>query len=377
MLMRSLVLPHLDYGAGLLADLLRNNKYRRRLDYFVLCLLALTLRRGGPAYLANYLSFVPRDVPESFILVWALDTLVCPKILIKSDPNYDNTLEFLILELSYLNVLMLFAVVYARAHCPQLESFFDALTTISSNYPNIVVTGDFNTNLAVSNLQTAINLRNLIKFTHALQSSVQTDYRLGDSTSVGQYSKTSEPFLSAHDLIELRYCVPVKPPNSPNTIQSRRLGSVDPSRLQDLLTSQFAIVSADPASPESGVDAAVASYSTLLHRSEPSRFAHDVSSSPPLSNDDLVAKLAIPIDLNRPVFNLGPITPAEILKIARKSSSRALGPDSISAHMIRMATPALIEPLVKIVNFSIKTGVFPRAWLHTLIMPLAKQFVDC
>ncbi|CAB0033663.1 unnamed protein product [Trichogramma brassicae] len=81
MLVRSLVFPHLDYGAGLLADLLRELttrmercmnatlrfvtgistfdhitpsyvacgllKYRRRHDYLALCLLASTLRRGG------------------------------------------------------------------------------------------------------------------------------------------------------------------------------------------------------------------------------------------------------------------------------------------------------------------------------------------
>ncbi|CAB0031133.1 unnamed protein product, partial [Trichogramma brassicae] len=43
----------------------RDNKYRRRRDYLALCLLASTLWRGGPAYLANYLSFVPRDAPGS------------------------------------------------------------------------------------------------------------------------------------------------------------------------------------------------------------------------------------------------------------------------------------------------------------------------
>ncbi|CAB0032320.1 unnamed protein product, partial [Trichogramma brassicae] len=286
----------------------------------------------------------------------------------------------------------------------------------------------------------------------------------------------------AHDLIELRYCVPVKPPKPPNTIKSRRLGSVNPGRLRDLLTSQFATVSADLASSESGVDAAVTSFAagllsvfdtiaplrafTVRSRCKPwvapdlrrlmkdrdraykrasdsevqmdiynyrklrnlvktrldqakndyianrilsapnaksrwfefrrlglaspelpspvgafsldalnSHFATISSASPPLSDDDLLAQLALPVDLSRPVFDLGPTTPAEMLRIARKSSSRAVGPDGISVHMIKMATPALIDPLVRIVNLSIEMGVFPSAWLQTLIMPLAKQRV--
>ncbi|CAB0033756.1 unnamed protein product [Trichogramma brassicae] len=95
MLVRSLVFPHLDYGAGLLADLSGELttrmercmnaalcfvtgvsrfdhitpsyvacgllKYRRCRDYLALSLLASTLRRGGPAYLADRLSFVRRD----------------------------------------------------------------------------------------------------------------------------------------------------------------------------------------------------------------------------------------------------------------------------------------------------------------------------
>ncbi|CAB0039264.1 unnamed protein product [Trichogramma brassicae] len=99
MLVRSLVFPHLDYGAELLADLSGELttrmercmnaalrfvtgvsrfdhitpsyvacgllKYRRRRDYLALCLLASTLRRGGPAYLADRLSFVRRDAPGS------------------------------------------------------------------------------------------------------------------------------------------------------------------------------------------------------------------------------------------------------------------------------------------------------------------------
>ncbi|CAB0040095.1 unnamed protein product [Trichogramma brassicae] len=99
MLVRSLVFPHLDYGAGLLADLSRELttrmercmnaalrfvtgisrfdhitpsyvacgllKYRRRHDYLALCLLASTLRRGVPAYLADRLSFVRRGAPGS------------------------------------------------------------------------------------------------------------------------------------------------------------------------------------------------------------------------------------------------------------------------------------------------------------------------
>ncbi|CAB0036288.1 unnamed protein product [Trichogramma brassicae] len=47
-------------------------------------------------------------------------------------------------------------------------------------------------------------------------------------------------------------------------IKSRRLGSVNPGRLRDLLTSQFATVSADLASSESGVDAAVTSFAAGL-----------------------------------------------------------------------------------------------------------------
>ncbi|KAL7307798.1 hypothetical protein TKK_0000120 [Trichogramma kaykai] len=99
MLVKLLVFPHLDYGARLLADLSEEHttrmercinvalrfvtgvsrfdhippsyivcgllKYRRRRDYLALCLLASTLERGGPAYLASRLSFVHRDAPES------------------------------------------------------------------------------------------------------------------------------------------------------------------------------------------------------------------------------------------------------------------------------------------------------------------------
>ena len=84
------------------------------------------------------------------------------KILSTSEPQFDNSPEFLIAEIAYVNVKILVAVVYRRPSGSIPHQFFEILSNIIPSYNNIIVTGDFNCNLLTPAKPETSALQNLI-----------------------------------------------------------------------------------------------------------------------------------------------------------------------------------------------------------------------
>ena len=76
-------------------------------------------------------------------------------------------------------------------------------------------------------------------------------------------------------------------------------------------------------------------------------------------------------------FQFRPVSPAEIRKIIDSfPSNKAPGPDRVSMRVIKDALPYILLILTEIVNCSLLTSVFPKAWKDAEVIPLLKEG-DC
>ena len=58
--------------------------------------------------------------------------------------------------------------------------------------------------------------------------------------------------------------------------------------------------------------------------------------------------------------------------LASLDTSKANGPDGISARMLKATAVSIVPSLTKILNLSIETGKFPELWKHSLVVPIPK-----
>ena len=68
-------------------------------------------------------------------------------LLAFSGPKYDNTPEYIIVELRYESEKILIVVVYSRPTAASPMDFFDVLAPYLPNYRHVIITGDFNADL--------------------------------------------------------------------------------------------------------------------------------------------------------------------------------------------------------------------------------------
>ncbi|KAL7291646.1 hypothetical protein TKK_0014684 [Trichogramma kaykai] len=174
------------------------------------------------------------------------------RILAKSEPSYDNTLAYMILDLdSSYQHLLLAATVYMRPHCTKVASFFTTLSIFSNKYNHIVLTGDLNHNLLASNNSEITMFRKHVENlslcivpsepTHHPMTKDGVKYPWLDLfivdklNSVVNYCKSTTPFIIAHDLIEINYKF-CKPPAVIRSFTSRHLNRINDHNLLTTLT---------------------------------------------------------------------------------------------------------------------------------------------
>ena len=71
------------------------------------------------------------------------------KIIVESDPIYRNAAEYLTVEIKLKSQNLLFSVVYCRPGAKKPNEFFNHITQLLPSYNHIIITGDFNLNMAV------------------------------------------------------------------------------------------------------------------------------------------------------------------------------------------------------------------------------------
>ena len=73
-------------------------------------------------------------------------------------------------------------------------------------------------------------------------------------------------------------------------------------------------------------------------------------------------------------FNIPPVTKAFALDtLLSLSPNKATGVDKISARMLKIAAPIIAPSLCKLMNCSIRAGVFPQRWKTAKVRPLFKS----
>lgn len=167
-------------------------------------------------------------------------------VLVSSEPEFDNTPEFLITEIKYQNVKILCAVVYRRPEASSPFHFFSCLSAHLPHYNNVIITGDFNANVDNPTHTDSKILLNQIdsnalsvvscELTHHLfdknpPSHTTLDlFIVNDLKLVSSFTKSDSPFIAGHDFIELSFhCNNPKPTSK--IILTRSLQTSDPIKI--------------------------------------------------------------------------------------------------------------------------------------------------
>ncbi|KAL7293159.1 hypothetical protein TKK_0013309 [Trichogramma kaykai] len=175
------------------------------------------------------------------VAIYLCETLKI-RFLAKSEPSYDNTPEYMILDIDSSYQSLLLAAVYMRPHCTQVASFFTTLSIFSNKYNHIVLTGDFNHNLLASNNSEITRFRKHVEnLSLCIVPSEPTHHPMTKDgvkhtwldlfivdklNSVVNYCNSTTPFIIAHDLIEINYKF-FKPPAIIRSFTSRHLNRIN------------------------------------------------------------------------------------------------------------------------------------------------------
>ena len=74
------------------------------------------------------------------------------------------------------------------------------------------------------------------------------------------------------------------------------------------------------------------------------------------------------------IFNLAKVSCQEVFNLIQKiPSNKASGLDNISARQLKEASPTVTRSLTFIINQSIATGIFPKAWKRARVSPIFKE----
>ena len=73
-------------------------------------------------------------------------------------------------------------------------------------------------------------------------------------------------------------------------------------------------------------------------------------------------------------FGLVEVTEDKVLKIMQKmKQKKSSGTDGLSQEQMIHGSSALVKPLTKIINESIRTGIFPESWKEAVVTPILKK----
>ena len=73
------------------------------------------------------------------------------------------------------------------------------------------------------------------------------------------------------------------------------------------------------------------------------------------------------------LFTFQPITTSALKNYVRNLPESAPGEDGITAKVLKLALPAIVQPLTDLINDSLRTKTFPAAWKKAIITPIYKS----
>lgn len=131
--------------------------------------------------------------------------------------NFENKIEYLFLEISIMGRKILIGSVYRPRNNILLDTLMETIEDISPLYNEIIIAGDFNSNLLVDNSLTDLfEILGLLPINttipthfHRTSNSLLDLFFINDKSKVLFYDQLSAPVFSKHDLIFLAYDIVV------------------------------------------------------------------------------------------------------------------------------------------------------------------------
>ena len=139
------------------------------------------------------------------------------EILAASKPLFENKPEYIILQVTTLYTKILFAALYRRSPAEYPLDFLESLSTYLRHFSSVIITGDFNINMAAPNTSNSTKLQTFIdRHNLHLVPSAPTHHQLWNNSHtwidlfiiknlypISKYLKSPAPFIAGHDFIEL------------------------------------------------------------------------------------------------------------------------------------------------------------------------------
>ena len=162
------------------------------------------------------------------------------KLIFKSESNYSNKPEILLVEVGTVNGKILIGVIYRPPNHGNLTDIEEALGAYSSNDDHIIVTGDFNCNVQsdtsdVRLIKTIfdifeLNILETQPTCHVKRGNIDShttlDLLITRKDKVTNYGQIATPYISIHDFMYLTYSMQTKK-YKPKFITYRDLKNID------------------------------------------------------------------------------------------------------------------------------------------------------
>lgn len=169
-------------------------------------------------------------------------------LLHSSDPLAHDIPEHAIYKVSSPSFTILLAIVYRRPEIHLPLAFLDSLSQLIPQFSHVIITGDFNINMAIETNNSTTFRRHFSDLALHLVKSDPTHhvfwksdgsthhtwidlFLLNDPDRLVQYRKSDAPFTVGHDLIEIDYFVANSPP-PPQMITCRNLHHITPNTIE-------------------------------------------------------------------------------------------------------------------------------------------------
>ena len=172
------------------------------------------------------------------------------EVLAAYEPLSENKSEYIILQIVTTHTKILFAAIYRRPPADYPLEFLSRLSIYLPHYSSVIITGDFNINMATPTAPNSSKLQAFIdRHSLYLIPSEPTHHQLWNHSHtwidlfitknpypVTNYHKSPAPFIARHDFIELT--LPCRnPPPLTKSIPSRNLKKLDHGLLRHELSS--------------------------------------------------------------------------------------------------------------------------------------------
>ncbi|XP_075150444.1 uncharacterized protein LOC142224546 [Haematobia irritans] len=360
------------------------------------------------------------------VAIYLRDTLRCN--LIDSSESFQIH-EHLFLEVLCNDTKILLGCIYRPNRQVSIEPIISKLESISVEYSDIVITGDFNSNVLLEkNLVDAmetlnLNLVNSCNPTH-FSTTVNTLLDLvfvNNNERVLHYDQLSGSGFSKHDIIFLSYDCSIT--SQINTYTYRDFKRINISALECDLSNKcwtpLYFLSTSEEKTRYLTDEIINLYNQhvplviktvtpklrhwfkedtklLIEKRDkayrrwkryktPSLYNYDINVDElnekfvnlpiPEIEDNITVQQPLNIDAEQ-ILTFYNVEEEDVLRALISIKSNATGYDDINPKFVKLIAPQILRPLTHVINFTITTSTFPNIWKCSKVIPIEKALKE-